>query len=330
MRHILPCIETHTCGEPTRILTVFNIPGPTMAAKQDHVRRNLDHLRQTLIREPRGHRHMFGAILTAPVEPGSACGVIWFDNQDYLDGCGHATIGVGVALVETGMVPHVGPYAEFCMDAPSGRLELRVKTEAGAARETSFRNVPAFSLMRDAAIEVPGIGRLTIDVAYGGNFFGIVKAQEVGIEIAPENMSRIAALGLRIREAANQQLDVRHPADPQVAGIRLITFVGPSRRGARYVNTHVFGNGSVDRSPGGTATSALLAHLYASGELQVGEEITAEGIAGGFFRGRIVDTRQVGGRPAVIPEVTGPAFVTGYHQFVVDPEDPFARGFEMN
>ena len=163
-----------------------------------------------------------------------------------------------------------------------------------------------------------------------GNFFGIVKAKEVSIEIAPENMSRIAALGLRIREAANQQLDVRHPAEPKVAGFRLITFIGPSRRGARYVNTHVFGNGAVDRSPGGTGTSALLAHLHASGELQVEEEITAEGIAGGFFRGRVIETRQVGGRPAVIPEVTGLAFVTGYHQFVVDSEDPFAHGFEMS
>jgi len=331
MRHTIPCIETHTCGEPTRILTMFNIPGETIAAKQDYVRRNLDHIRKATIREPRGHRHMFGAIVTAPVEPGSACGVIWFDNEDYLNGCGHATIGVGVALVETGMVPYSGSCAEFSIDAPSGRLDLRVSLKDGKARETSFRNVPAFSLERDVPIEVPGVGSLRMDVAYGGNFFGIVRAEEAGIAIVPENMSQIASLGLKIRDAANDRVQVRHPVQPHLNAIRLISFQSPSRhQGVRYLNTHVFANGAVDRSPGGTGTSAALAMLHARGELAIGEEIVVEGIAGGFFRGRLVEATTIGGQSAVIPEVTGPAFVTAYHQFVIDPEDPCREGFEMN
>ena len=331
MHHTLPCIETHTCGEPTRILTMFNIPGSTMAAKQDYVRKNLDHIRQAIVREPRGHRHMFGAILTAPVEAGSACGVIWFDNQDYLNGCGHATIGVGVALVQTAMVPHAGSYAEFTMDAPSGPLRLKVAIKDGMARETSFRNVPAFAMMLDTPVDVPGLGRITMDVAYGGNVFGIVKAADAGIEITPGNMSRIAALGVEIRNAANRQIKVQHPLQPHVNSIPLISFQAPSKHGGvRYINTHVFADGAVDRSPGGTGTSAALAALHAHGQLAMGEEIVVEGIAGGFFRGRLVETANVGSQRAVVPEITAPAFITGYHQFVIDTEDPFARGFDMN
>jgi len=330
MRQTLPCIETHTCGEPTRILTMFNIPGRTISAKQDYVRKNLDHLRKAVIREPRGHRHMFGAIVTAPVDPDSACGVIWFDNQDYLNGCGHATIGLGVALVETGMVPYAGSRAQFSVDAPSGLLQLTVNLRDGVARETSFRNVPAFSLMLDVPLDVPGIGKLKMDVAYGGNFFGIVDAREVGVEIAGTNMSRIADLGVKIREVANTQVEVRHPVQAHVDRIGLITFRSAARNPeARYLNTHVFANGAVDRSPGGTGTSAVLANLHARGEIAVGEEIVAEGIAGGLFRGRILETTTIGAQPAVIPEVTGSAFVTSYHQFVIDSEDPFAQGFEM-
>ncbi len=330
MRQTLPCIETHTCGEPTRILTMFNIPGSTMAAKQDYVRRNLDHLRKAVIREPRGHKHMFGAIVTAPVEEGSACGVIWFDNQDYLNGCGHATIGLGVALVETGMIPHAGSRAEFMVDAPSGLLQLTVNIKAGIARETSFRNVPAFNLMLDVPLDVPGIGKVKMDVAYGGNFFGIVSAEDVGIAITGANMSRISELGVKIREVANQRVKVQHPTQAHINAIRLITFRSPPRNpDARYLNTHVFANGAVDRSPGGTGTSAVLANLHARGELRVGEEIVAEGIAGGLFRGRVIEATTMGLQPAVIPEVTGPAFVTSYHQFVIDSEDPFAQGFEM-
>jgi len=330
MRQTLPCIETHTCGEPTRILTMFNIPGSTISAKQDYVRKNLDHLRKALIREPRGHRHMFGAIVTAPVDPDSACGVIWFDNQDYLNGCGHATIGLGVALVETGMVPHAGSSAQFSVDAPSGPLQLTVSLRDGVARETSFRNVPAFSLMLDVPLDIPGVGKLRMDVAYGGNFFGIVDAREVGVEIDGANMSRIADLGVMIREVANSQVEVRHPVQAHVNRIGLITFRSPPRHPqARYLNTHVFANGAVDRSPGGTGTSAVLANLHARGEIAVGEEIVAEGIAGGLFRGRVLETTTIGGQQAVIPEVTGSAFVTSYHQFVIDSEDPFAQGFEM-
>ena len=154
MRHTIPCVETHTCGEPTRFITMFNLPGDTILAKQQYVRENLDHIRRALIREPRGHHHMFGAILTAPVRADSACGIIWFDNEGYLNGCGHATIASGIALVETAIVPNKGAHAEFNVDVPSGQLKLRVKIEGGAAVETAFENVPAFCPMTDVPVDV--------------------------------------------------------------------------------------------------------------------------------------------------------------------------------
>lgn len=329
MRLTIPCVETHTCGEPTRILTMFNLPGNTMVAKQEYVRRNLDHIRKALIHEPRGHHHMFGAIVTAPVAPGSACGVIWFDNQDYLNGCGHATIGIGIALVETGMVPHFGTQAEFVIDVPAGSLGLRVKIEGGRARETSFQNVPAYCPMTDVPVDVPGLGTIRMDVAYGGNFFGIVAASEVGVEIRPENMSQIADIGVRLRDAANRQIDIHHPTQPHLKQISIITFRSEATRPeARYLNTHVFANGAVDRSPGGTGTSAVLAAMHTRGELALGEEVCVEGITGGIFRGRLLEETRLGTYTAVIPEITGPAFVTGFHQYVLDTEDPLVQGFE--
>jgi proline racemase len=330
VRYTLPCIETTTCGEPTRFVTVFGLPGDTMVAKQAYVRQNLDYIRKALVREPRGHRHMFGGIVTAPVTPGSAFGIIWFDNQDYLPGCGHATLAAGIAMVETGMVPNAGNHAEFAVDVPSGQLKLRVKIENGRATETSFVNVPAFAPITNAEIDVPGIGKLKADVAFGGNFFAIVSAEQVGIEIRATKMSALAAAAVKIREAANQQLKVQHPTLKHLNSIPLISFQGkPTQKGARYINTHMFADGAIDRSPGGTGTSAALAALYAKGEVKIGQEIIAEGIAGGQFRGRLVGETTLGGVAAVVPEITGPAFITGFHQFVLNPDDPSVFGFDM-
>jgi proline racemase/trans-L-3-hydroxyproline dehydratase len=329
MRLTIPCVETHTCGEPTRFVTMFNLPGDTIVAKQDYVRKNFDHIRKALVREPRGHHHMFGAIMTAPVTPGAACGIIWFDNQDYLNGCGHATIATGIALVETGMVPHSGNQAEFRIDVPSGLLTLRVKIEGGKARETSFENVPAFCPQIDVPVDVPGIGKIKMDIAYGGNFFGILDAAAAGVEIRLEKMSHIAEIGVRIRDAANRQVEIHHPTQPHLKQIAIITFRSkPNLPQALYLNTHVFADGAVDRSPGGTGTSAVLAALHARGEVAIGQEIGVEGLTGGLFRGRLLSETKLGQYKAVIPEITGPAFVTGFHQFIVDSEDPLAQGFE--
>lgn len=333
MQQLIPCVETHTCGEPTRIVMggLFNLPGDTIVAKQAYVREHLDHVRKALIREPRGHRGMFGAILTPPVSRDAVCGVVWFDNAGYLSGCGHGTIGVGIAMVETGMVPAKAPSTAFVVDSPAGPLRLRVKVEGGRARETAFENVPAFSVGSDVKVKVPGIGPVTLDIAFGGNFFGILDADQVGLEIRPSTASRLAEVGLRIREAVNQQVPIQHPTLPHLNRLQIVTFrSAATRREARYLNTHMFAEGAIDRSPGGTGTSAMMAALHAKGQLAIGEEVVAEGIAGGLFRGRLLRTTTVGDRPGVVPEITGPAHITGYHQFVLDSEDPWLEGFDLH
>jgi proline racemase len=327
---LIPCVETHTCGEPTRIVTMLDIPGGTIVEKQEFVRSHLDHVRQALIREPRGHRDMFGAILTRAVTPEAAAGVIWLDHGGYLSGCGHATIGVGIAMVETGMVIGEAPVTSFCLDSPSGLLRLRVARRAGRARETTFENVAAFTVGVDLKVDVPDVGLVRLDVAFGGNFFAALDAASVGMSVRPEQASRLVALGLRIREAANRQLTIQHPTLPHLRQIQIVTFRdAPSRATARYRQTHVFGNGQLDRSPGGTGTSAMLAILHTKGELALGHEVEAEGIVGGIFRGRALRAATVGAYRAIIPEITGPAFITAHHQFVLDPQDPWRDGFEL-
>lgn len=330
MRQIIPCVETHTCGEPTRFISVLNLPGDSIAKKQEYCRSTLDHVRRALVLEPRGHRHMFGGIMTTPINAGSACGVIWMDSAGYLSGCGHATIALGAALVETGMVPIVEPVTRFCIDVPSGQLELSVHIENGHPQEITFRNVPAFSVASDVTIDVPDVGTIRADIAFGGNFFAIVDAASLGLEIRPDTTAKLVELGLKIREATNLQHTVSHPTLPQLNRIELVTFRGPPTvPGARYLNTHVFGSGSMDRSPGGTGTSAVMAALLAKGELDLNQEVIAEGVAGGLFRGRLTDFIDIGGTQAVVPEITGTAHITGFHQFLLDTLDPLNEGFVL-
>ena len=327
---MIPCVETHTCGEPTRIVTMLDIPGHTIVEKQEFVRSHLDHVRRALIYEPRGHRDMFGAILTRPVTPEAVAGVIWLDHGGYLSGCGHATIGVGIAMVETGMVVGDTSVTSFSLDSPSGLLRLRVVRREGRAHETTFENVAAFTVGVDLKVDVPDVGLVRLDVAFGGNFFAALDAASVGMSVRPEQASRLVALGLKIREAANQQLTIQHPSLPHLRKIQIVTFRdAPTRDTARYRQTHVFGDGQLDRSPGGTGTSAMLAILHTRGELALGHEVEAEGIVAGVFRGRALRATTVGTYPAIIPEITGPAFITAHHQFVLDPQDPWRDGFAL-
>lgn len=290
----------------------------------------LDRVRRSIVHEPRGHRHMFGAVLTSAINPDSACGVIWIDSAGNLSGCGHATIALGIALVETGMIPVVEPITRFLIDVQSGQLELSVRVDKGEARETTFRNVPAFSVMTAAKIDVPGFGEVSADIAFGGNFFAIVDAGDLGIQISRDSTTTLVELGLKIRDAANKQLTVAHPTLPFLRQIDIVTFYGPPTiPGARYLNTHVFGSGSLDRSPGGTGTSAMMAALHAKGDLDIGDIVVAEGIAGGLFQGRLSSTTQIGDTIAVIPEITGTAHITGFHQFILDSEDTLTEGFEF-
>jgi proline racemase len=271
---------------------------------------------------------MFGCVLAPPTREDVDFGIIWIDNRGYLNMCGHGTIGIGVTAVECGLVPVTEPTTTIRMDTPAGVVEIRVSVEQGRARRAAFTNVPAFAFVQGHEIDVPDYGRVPVDVAFGGSFFGAVRAADLGIEVRPERVDELVRAGLALREAINQQIPVRHPTLDHIRSVDLVTLYGPPLAdGATYKNIHVFANGSYDRSPGGTGTSHVMALLFARGEIREDDVVVSEGISGSLFEGRILGRDKVGEFDAIVPEISGTAHLTGFHQFVIDPDDPIASGF---
>lgn len=330
-KHWIQTVDTHTEGEPTRIVTagLGPIPGDTMAEKRRHVRENMDHLRTALLSEPRGHKDMYGCILTPPAGEDADFGALYIHNSGYMDMCGHATIGVATALVETGMVQATEPETRLVLDTPGGPVKARVSVRGGGVESVSFENVPAYVYETDASLEVDGIGELAVDLAYGGNDFVCFSAEQAGLVINPSEVAKVIDVGTRVLDAANRSFPIEHPGTGERREFNIASaLTNPSRAAPAVRNVHVFGPRQFDRSPGGTGTSAHLAVWHAKGELGIGEELVVEsGITDGVFRGRILEATEVGGRSAVVTEVTGAAHITGFHQFVIDPEDPLAEGF---
>lgn len=326
---VIHTIDSHTGGEPTR-LVVSGIPlkGGTLLEQREHVRRNYDHLRSALMREPRGHRGMFGAILAPPTRDGVDFGIVWIDHDgSYLNMCGHGTIGIGITVVECGLVPVREPVTRLRVDMPAGVVEIAVTVKEGRAVEAALTNVPSFLYARDLEIEVAGFGRVRADISFGGNFFGAVKAADLGLVVRPESVDDLIRAGLAIRKAIAASTQVRHPTLDHLRSVDLVTIYGPPLApGAKYKNIHVFSDGSFDRSPGGTGTSHMMALLIGRGEMKPDEAIVSEGITGSLFRGRVVGRAKVGTFDAYIPEISGSAHLTGFHQFVIDPDDPQAKG----
>jgi proline racemase len=326
-------IDTHTGGEPTRTITagVPRIPGNTMAEKMLYMQQHLDWIRTALMFEPRGHAVMSGVVLTEPTHPEADIGVIFIETGGYLPMCGHDTIGVATALVETGMVPVTEPETAICLETPAGLTRVRVDVADGHARSVTFRNIPSFVMAMDATVDIEGIGPVTLDVAYGGNVYAILPAAAVGLIISPENTSHIIELGRKVRLAVNRELSIVHPEKDFIRGCTHVQFYQPaSRADADFRNTVLFGDSGIDRSPCGTGTSARLACLHAKGQLKTGESFVHESIIGSLFRARVAEETRVGDLPAVIPEVTGSAWVMGINQWVIQPDDPLANGFLLD
>ena len=328
--HWISAVDTHTDGEPTRIITSGLPPlrGATMLVKLDDFRERLDHLRTALIAEPRGHADMYGCVLTQPATPDADYGVFYMHNEGYMTMCGHATIGVSTALVELQMVPVEEPITRVVLDTPAGLVSSSVRVKDGRAESVSFQNVAAYVEALDVELSVPDVGSVTVDIAYGGNWFAFFNADDVGLELTLGNIRNVVDVGMRIMRAANEQVTVEHPEVPMSNRINIVTAVAPQNdRERTYRNVHVFGRGQFDRSPGGTGTCARMAVLHAKERLAVKENVWVESVTEGVFRGRIVEVTTVSGRPAVIPEVTGSAHITGFHQFVLDPKDRLRAGF---
>ncbi|HEX5408013.1 MAG TPA: proline racemase family protein [Pseudonocardiaceae bacterium] len=327
--HVYHAVDSHTEGMPTRVITggVGVIPGATMAERREYFMANMDHIRTRLMFEPRGHSAMSGAILQPPSRPDADWGVVYIEVSGCLPMCGHGTIGVATVLVETGMVPVVEPVTTIRLDTPAGLVEARVAVSNGAAKAVTIRNVPSFSVALDRTVTVPGIGDVTYDMAYGGNFYAMVPIERVGLPFERSEGQRILDAGLAVMAAINETDRPVHPVDPGIAGCHHVQFLEAGSDAKRSRNAMAIHPGWFDRSPCGTGTSARMAQLHARGELGLDEEFVNESFIGTRFLGRLVEETTVGGVPAVIPEIPGRAWVTGTAQYMLDPDDPFPNGF---
>lgn len=329
-RHIVSAIDAHTAGEPARIILsgLPLIPGATMAEKKRYMKGRLDHFRTLLMQEPRGHRDMFGVILTPTTSPHARYGALFIDCAGYLDMCGHGLMAATTALIETGMVPAAEPETSIMFDTPAGLVQCRAEIKGTQVADVSLTNVPSFLYARDVELSLPEIGKFAVDVSFGGNFFALVRAKDLGISVHTQDRSRLVQLGMAVKRAINHTLQVKHPLAGHIAMVELTEIYDKPDAGSPFSRSAViFGNGQLDRCPCGTGTSAAMAALYARGELGLGTEFVNEGLLGNRFTGKLLREVRVGDFTAVEPIVTGAAYLTGIQQFVVDPGDPFPYGF---
>jgi proline racemase len=322
-------LDSHTQGEPTRLLisSTTDIKGATMAAMREDFQARHDQLRCLVTREPRGHRGMFAAALTEPVSPGAHFGLVFMDARRYPYLCGHGTIGAVTTLIETGVLEAPEGESVIIVDTPSGPLKTYPEVKGGRVVSVSIDMVPSFVLHTDTPIEVEGFGRINIDLVCVGGFFAMVPAAGVGLDLVPENSDRLTGLGMAIIDAANRGVTVTHPERPEVATVDVTEFYAEDSAGRSGTSAVVYGESHLDRSPCGTGTTAKMTLMYHKNSLAPGEVYRSISPLGTVFEGRIVEEIRVGDHRGIIGRIKGSATLTGYHQFVIDPEDPFQQGF---
>jgi proline racemase len=324
-------VDSHTEGMPTRVITggVGVIPGATMNDKRLYFMEHLDHIRLFLMNEPRGHAAMSGAILQAPTREDADWGVVYIEVSGCLPMCGHGTIGVATVLVETGMVEVMEPVTTIRLDTPAGLVIARVAVSDGQADSVTFENVPSYSVRLDATVEVPGYGTVPYSLAFGGNFYAMVDLDAVGLQFDRDNQQEILAAGLAIMDAINATDPPRHPEIDGVDHCHHVEFIAPGSTAQHSRHAMAIYPGWFDRSPCGTGTSARMAELWARGELALDQDFVNESFIGSSFTGRLVREATVAGIAAVVPTITGRAWVTGIGQYLLDPADPFPTGFQF-
>ncbi|MEV4578925.1 proline racemase family protein [Nonomuraea jabiensis] len=330
-KRVFHAVDSHTEGMPTRVITggIGVIPGASMAERRVYFRDNLDHIRTLLMTEPRGHSAMSGAILQPPTRPDADYGVLFIEVSGLLPMCGHGTIGVATVLVETGMVEVVEPVTTVRLEVPAGLVEVDVAVEDGQAMSVTLRNVPSYSDRLDAVVKVPGFGEIPYDLAYGGNFYAVVDLDSYGLPFDRRAKNEIIAAGLATMEAINAEDEPVHREDDRIRGCHHVYFAAPGSDAHHSRHAMAIHPGWFDRSPCGTGTSARMAQLHARGELPLGRDFVNESFIGTRFIGRLLEETTVGGEPAVVPSITGRAWVTGTAQYFLDPRDPFPAGFEL-
>jgi trans-L-3-hydroxyproline dehydratase len=326
----MTAIDLHTAGEPFRVIISGFPPleGETILEKRRFARENYDRLRTALMWEPRGHADMYGCLVTPPVSAEADFGVLFMHNEGFSTMCGHGIIAITTAAVETGLVPARTPETAVKVDTPAGLISARGRVGGGTVSSVAFRNVPSFVLALDQEVDVPGFGLVRYDLAFGGAFYAYVRAEDLGLAVSPADYQRLIQAGVAVKKAVEAARPPAHPFEPDLSFLYGTIFISPpGEEGAHSRNVCIFAEGEVDRSPTGTGVSGRLAIHFARGELAIGEEIVIESIIGSRFRGRVVDREDFGPYQAVIPEVEGSAYITGRHEFLIDPADPLRDGF---
>ncbi len=325
-------VDAHTEGEPARIIVggIPYIPGNTMFEKKQYIEEQWDDIRQVLMYEPRGHNAMSGAIVTAPTVPEADIGLVFIEVSGCLPMCGHDTIGACTVLLETGILPATKPVTNLVVETPAGLILAEVEVRDSGVKGVTFQNVPSFLYLKDVEVVVPGIGGVVADISYGGNFYAILPAATIGLDLEPTNAGEFIQAGRKIRSALNALVEVAHPENPLIQGVSHVMFTAPpTDPRATMKNATIYGPSGMDRSPCGTGTSARMAQLHARGQFPLDQEFVHESIIGSLFYGRLLKETKVGRYPAVIPTIRGRAYISGFNTIVVDPEDPFPRGFQL-
>ena len=332
-RSMLSVVGCHAEGEVGDVVIGGFLPpkGASMYERMRTMERDFDHIRRFLLCEPRGSVCRHVNILVPPIEPSCDVGIIIMEPTEYVPMSGSNLICTVTVLLETGLVAMREPETVVRVDTPAGPVKAVARCEAGKCRSVEFENVPSFVDKLDARLDVEGYGTIEVDIAYGGMFYAIVDATKLGFRIEPSEARELAALGERIRLAAREQLSVVHPQNPGISGVSIVQFDRPFEGVGKVTrNTCIVAPGRSDRSPTGTGTSARLAVLHARGMMKVGEAMTHESIIGSRFHGRILSETKIGDRKAIIPAIEGRAWITGFFNYLLDPDDPYPQGYVVS
>jgi 4-hydroxyproline epimerase len=331
MRHTFFCIDGHTAGNPVRLVAggAPLLKGSTMSERRQDFLARFDWIRTGLCFEPRGHDMMSGGFLYPPTNPRSDVGILFIETSGCLPMCGHGTIGMATFGLEHGLIQPATP-GRLLIDVPAGTIEVSYSSEGDKVTSVRIKNVPSYVAATGIHVDVEGIGPLSVDVAYGGNFYAIIEPQGAYTGLDALGASKLVELSSKLRAAVREQFEPVHPLDPTIRGVSHVLWADvPKGEGADGRNAVFYGDRAIDRSPCGTGTSARLAHLASSGRLKVGERFVHESYIGSRFIGRVEDTTRVGEFDAIIPSIEGTAIATGFNTIWIDREDPFWEGFQV-
>jgi proline racemase len=326
--HRISVVDAHTGGEPFRVMVdgMPDLPGSTVLEMRRHARDKFDDLRRAVMWEPRGHADMYGGWPGPPTSADGDLSVLFLHNEGFSTMCGHGVIALAKVVLDTGILPVTSPETVLFIDTPAGQVEATSLIQNARVTSTRFRNVPSFVAGLDEIVDVPGIGQVSYDLAFGGAFYAIVDA--ASLDLGLDDATALIAAGRSIKNEIVASREISHPKSEDLGFLYGVIFTGPAvDPGSHSRNVCVFADGEVDRSPTGTGVSARLAVLHERGEVSVGESVTIDSIVGSRFSGTIADTTTFGGYQAVVPEIEGSAHITGRAELWIDPDDALGKGF---